>query len=114
MVREEASWSDPRVLIVLALIFICGVAAGTAGTRTYYHVKAHKVALSVQQLKEKLKLTPEQERIVIRELDDYGKYYQNIEEQREDVARMGKQRIFEVLTPEQRKRFDEVFPQLPH
>jgi hypothetical protein len=38
-------------------------------------------------------------------LDAYGKYYQNIEDEREDVAEHGKQRILSVLNPDQKKRF---------
>ncbi|HEX4169398.1 MAG TPA: hypothetical protein VHZ55_28385 [Bryobacteraceae bacterium] len=41
-------------------------------------------------------------------LDDYGKFYQNIEDEREDVAREGRRQILEALTPEQQKRFNEI------
>jgi Spy/CpxP family protein refolding chaperone len=46
---------------------------------------------------------------VMKELDDYAKYYQNIEDEREDVALHGRQRIFQILTPEQQKRFRQLF-----
>ena len=59
-------------------------------------------------------LSPEQQQIVNKELDDYAKYYQNIEEERANVARFGKERIFKVLTPEQQKRFNDIFEHLPH
>jgi hypothetical protein len=45
-------------------------------------------------------------------LDDYGKYYQNIEDEREDVAEHGKQRILSVLDERQKKRFNEIFGQV--
>ena len=87
--------------------------------RTYMHVMpppqyggldaAQHVGLS--KLKAELNLSPEQERIVSKELDDYAKYYQNIEDEREDVAEHGKQRIFDVLTAEQRKKFSRIFGQ---
>jgi hypothetical protein len=114
---DEASWSNPKVLVTLVVIFLCGAAFGSVLTRSYIHKRIDEkrsVAMSLQNLKTELRLTPDQEKIVTRELDDYAKYYQNIEEQREDVAAVGKKRIFDVLTPEQKKRFNELFDQLPH
>jgi len=68
---------------------------------------ARKVGL--ERLKAQLNLTPQQEETVTKVLDDYGKYYQNIEDDREDVAAHGKQRILDVLNDEQKKRFNEIF-----
>lgn len=45
-------------------------------------------------------------------LDDYGKFYQNIEDEREDVAEYGRRRILNALTPEQQIRFNEMIT--PH
>ena len=63
----------------------------------------------LSHLKTELNLTPEQERVVTSVLDDYAKYYQNIEDEREDVADHGKQRILDVLSPEQQKKFSRIF-----
>ncbi len=64
--------------------------------------------LRLKKLESKLKLSPEQEKTVTKELDDYAKYYQNIEEQRQDVAAHGRQNILNVLTPEQGKHFRQL------
>lgn len=69
--------------------------------------------VGLQHLKVELNLTPSQELIVTRVLDDYGKYYQNIEDEREDVAAHGKQRILDVLNDQQKKRFDQIFGPVP-
>ncbi|HZS56523.1 MAG TPA: hypothetical protein VFA65_19105 [Bryobacteraceae bacterium] len=61
--------------------------------------------IGLQKLKEQLDLSPAQVQIVTKELDDYAKYYQNIEDQREDVAELGTQHILNVLTPDQKQRF---------
>ena len=114
---DDASWRSPKVLVVLALIFVCGIAVGAAVTRSLLHSRiehARQQSLNLGQLSKSLNLTPDQERIVTKELDDYAKYYQNIEEQRTDVAEHGKRRILDVLTPEQQKKFDQLFSQLPH
>ena len=111
---DQTSWCNFRVLSILAVIFICGVACGSAVTRAFlrYEFRAASKTHSIdryrgqfEELKKELNLTPQQVDIVTKELDDYAKYYQNIEEQREDVAQMGTERIAAILTPVQRDRF---------
>jgi hypothetical protein len=117
--HRDVTWSNPRVLLTLTLIFLCGTAFGVVLAGSYYRSlrppqaavpsaieRARHVGLS--NLKLKLNLTPSQEQTVMKILDDYGKFYQNIEDEREDVAQDGKKRILEVLTPEQRKLFNEM------
>ena len=116
--HADVTWSNPRVLTTLAVIFLCGAAVGAAITRGVLHSHmppAHSAAVieearhvGLSALKVKLNLTPAQEQVITKILDDYGKYYQNIEDEREDVAAAGKQRILESLTPEQRRRFNEL------
>lgn len=117
MRHNDAGWSNPKVLAIVAVIFLCGAAVGTAVTRQYLHSRIFPQRVPVElapnvnlaTLKAKLNLTPDQEKIVTKELDDYAKYYQNIEDQREDVAELGKQRIRDVLDDQQKKRFNAMF-----
>ena len=114
---DDASWSNPKILLVLALIFLCGTAVGSALTQRVIHsrvTRSKSMEVQLKDLKSSLSLTTEQQRIVNKELDDYAKYYQNIEEERANVARFGKERIFKVLTPEQQKKFNDIFEHLPH
>jgi hypothetical protein len=114
---DDASWSNPKILLVLALIFLCGTAVGSAVTQRVIHsriTRSKSMEVQLKDLKSALGLSPEQQQIVNKELDDYAKYYQNIEEERANVARFGKERIFKVLTPEQQKRFNDIFEHLPH
>jgi hypothetical protein len=119
MLHNEAGWSNPKVLASLFVIFLCGAAVGSAITSRFLHARIGTAAgqppsinaaqrVGVQRLKTELKLTVEQESTVMKVLDDYGKYYQNIEDEREDVAEHGKQRILSVLNEQQRKRFLEL------
>jgi hypothetical protein len=121
--HADAGWSNPRVLAILAVIFLCGAAVGAAVTRSYLHARLYPASqqgvmdaarrVGLQHLKAELNLTPAQELVVTRVLDDYGKYYQNIEDEREDVAAHGKQRILDVLNDQQKKRFDQIFGPVP-
>ena len=63
----------------------------------------------LQNLKGELNLSPEQEHFITQELDDYSKYYQNIEDERLDVAEHGKQRILNVLNDSQKRKFNDLF-----
>lgn len=115
---EDAAWSNPKVLAIFAVIFLCGAMFGAAGMRAFLHARIpisdHRIieaARSVppDQLASKLKLTTEQQHAVTSQLDEYAKYYQNIEEERSDVARHGIEAIRRCLTQEQRILFDKMF-----
>jgi hypothetical protein len=118
--HSEAGWSNPRVLTIFSLIFLCGLAFGSALTRSYLHWRMphgdpHELSIEsarrfgLQNLKGELKLSPEQEQFIAQELDDYSKYYQNIEDERLDVAEHGKQRILNVLNDRQKRKFNDLF-----
>jgi len=113
--QRDAGWSNPKVLGILAIIFVCGMACGGAFTNAFMHYRMGRESnnqsmerarrIGWQKLKNQLELTPTQVETVTKELDDYAKYYQNIEDQREDVAALGTQHILNVLTPDQKQRF---------
>lgn len=117
--EDDDGWSNPKVLTIFALIFLCGIATGAAMTRSYLHARMQGVNYAatmeaarhygVSRLKTELNLTIEQEKTIVQVLDDYGKYYQNIEDEREDVAEHGRRRILETLTVEQQQRFNRIF-----
>jgi len=118
--HSEPGWSNPRVLIIFALIFLCGIAFGSALTRSYLHRHMpardpHEASIEsaghfgLEKLKTELDLTPEQLQFITQELDDYRKYYQNIEDERLDVAEHGKQRILNRLNDQQKRKFNDLF-----
>lgn len=118
--QRDASWSNPRVLAILALIFLCGATCGAVVTRSVLHWRMRTPAgqqrtieaarsYGLTRLRVELNLSPDQDAKITKLLDDYGKYYQNIEDEREDVAEHGRRHILDVLSPEQRKRFNEMF-----
>jgi hypothetical protein len=118
--QSEPGWSNPRVLTIFALIFLCGIAFGAALTRSYFHKHLvsrdrHEASIEsagrfgLDKLNRELDLTPEQLRFITQELDDYRKYYQNIEDERLDVAEHGKQRILDRLNDQQKRKFNDLF-----
>jgi hypothetical protein len=119
--QSEPGWSNPKVLTIFALIFLCGAAFGAALTRSYLHRHLppsrdrHEASIEsashfgLLKLKTELNLTPEQLQFITQELDDYRKYYQNIEDERLDVAEHGKQRILDRLNDDQKRKFNDLF-----
>ncbi len=60
-----------------------------------------------------MNLTPDQSDRLKTILDDFVKYHEDLEAQIEDVRATGRNRIVQILTPEQRKRFEQLSDQLP-
>jgi len=119
---DQPSWQNPRILTTLVLVFLTGALAGAIGMREGLHAQLHrgvaywrgdKAEFSYQQLKTELNLTPEQSERLKGILDDFAKYHEDLEAQIEDVRATGRNRIVQMLTPEQRKRFEKLSDQLP-
>jgi hypothetical protein len=118
LARNDVGWANPKLITILALVFLCGSAFGAAAMREYLHSRLFKPAaydfvyhgrrLGFNTLKTDLGLSPVQEQAVKQVLDDFAKYYQNLEEQREDVTESGKKRIYAVLDPQQKERLAEL------
>jgi len=91
--------------------------------RTSVHKTLHRNAsywkddssqlFSYNKLSKELNLSPEQSQRLKMILDDFAKYHEDLESQIEDMRATGKNRIIQMLTPEQRKKFDEMCKQLP-
>ena len=122
LASDRPSWQNPRILTTLVLVFLTGALAGAIGMREGLHEQLHrgaaywrgdKAEFSYQRLKTELNLTPEQSERLKTILDDYVKYHEDLEAQIEDVRATGRTKIVQILTPEQRKRFEELSNQLP-
>lgn len=119
---DRPGWQNPRILATLVLVFVTGAMAGAIGMREGLHRQLHRTAaywrgdkaeFSYQQLKTELNLTPDQSERLKTILDDFVKYHEDLEAQIEDVRATGRNRIVQMLTPEQRKRFEKLSNQLP-
>jgi Spy/CpxP family protein refolding chaperone len=120
---DQPTWQNPRILTTLVLVFLTGAMAGAIGMRAGLHEQLHRSVVrywrgdraefSYEQLQKELNLTPEQSDRLKTILDDFVKYHEDLEAQIEDVRATGRNRIVQILTPEQRKRFEQLSNQLP-
>ena len=120
---ERASWRNPRILSLLLLIFLCGALAGAITVRAGLHERLHRGAgpqywqsggqeFSYETLRKELSLTPDQADRLRLILDDFVKYHDDLQAQIEDVRATGRNRIIQILTPDQRTKFEQISQQL--
>jgi hypothetical protein len=120
---DRPSWQNPRILVLLLLVFVCGALAGAVIMRSGIHDKLHRSTssywrdektqfFSYDKLRKDLDLSAEQSQRLKTILDDFAKYHEDLETQMEDVRATGKNRIVQMLTPAQRQRFEQLCNQL--
>ena len=119
--QGRASWSNPKVLVTLLLVFLAGALTGALGMQIALHGriqstssgfgKANKAEL-LDRCKRELNLTPEQAREMAAILDDYANYYATLQDQLADVRQSGKSRIMNLLSDEQKQKFERMLSDL--
>lgn len=121
MIDDTAPWRNPRVVLLLALVFFCGGIAGILVGRTAPHTRLIGTywqeggrEISLQKLKKELNLTSEQAQQIEIVLDDFVKYYHALQAQMDGVRASGKERIISVLNPEQQEKFQKMMYELQH
>jgi Spy/CpxP family protein refolding chaperone len=117
---ERASWQNPKVLTTLLLVFLSGALTGALSMRLGLHDRLHPPTASsgvwgttesaafMERCKRELGLSPQQAEQMAAILDDYKSYYDGVKEQLADVRATGRNRIMELLTEEQRKKFEKL------
>lgn len=120
---ERAAWQNPRVLTTLLLVFISGAFVGAVGMKFGLHPYLHHSTsgtledpkasqLFLDHCQRDLNLTPQQVTEMRHILDDYKFYYQNMQEQLDEVRATGKARIMELLNDDQRQKFKKLLLEL--
>src|SRR5262249_41553497 len=119
----RVSWQNPRVLVTLLMVFVAGALAGAIVMQARFHQKLHAAShpywsnggaeFSYDHLRKELNLTPAQADRLKTILDDFDKYHDDLQAQIEDVRATGKNRIAQILNPEQRQRFEQLCNDLP-
>jgi len=114
---------NPQLLLVLALIFLCGAIAGAVVMGTAFHHWPGNMRpapswreggkeISLLRFKKELNLTPAQTAELELVLDDFMKYYQMLQSQMDEVRAMGKTRIQRVLDQEQQRKFEKMLSEM--
>lgn len=117
---DRISWSNPRVLAVLLLVFVSGTLSGALAWRFLRNRTTRPPLVSVapswsnkegflNRCKKDLSLSDEQAIEMAKVLDDYKMFYQNLQEQLEDVRSTGKDNILKILDETQREKFEKLF-----
>jgi hypothetical protein len=117
---NHSPWRNPQVLLTLALVFLCGSAAGALGFKmTNVSAAAPAPAwnqsgrsVTVQRFKQELKLNDKQTGELELVLDDFMKYYQTLQAQMDEVRASGKERILGVLDDSQKEKFNHMMGEL--
>jgi uncharacterized membrane-anchored protein YhcB (DUF1043 family) len=121
--------ANPRIVMTLAGMFLAGVATGMLIMRFGLHDQMHPVAAAavevnvpnqealLEKFRAELNLNPQQTEKLSVVLNDYQRYYQALQEQIEemrlsdqidDLRATGKNRILEILNPDQRAKFERM------
>ncbi len=113
-----------RIATTLLLVFVAGGIAGALTVR--YGMQSGRLTrpgagpslklgnkeIFLQKFKKELELTPDQVHDVSAALEDFNMYYQSLQDQLEDVRSTGKNRILQILTPDQKIKFERMLTQL--
>lgn len=102
---------DPRLVgvVTLALIFLCGAAAGALAMNLGVHKAMHQPAFDTpegkvryfERLEKQLDLTPAQSEQMQSVLNDFWQYYRS-------VLSDSKSRVEQILTEPQRRKFERL------
>jgi Spy/CpxP family protein refolding chaperone len=102
---------DPKVVgvVTLALVFLCGVAAGGVAMNLGVHKVMHQPAFDTpegkvryfERMQKQLDLTPAQSEQMQSVLNDFWQYYRS-------VLSDSKSRVEQILTPAQREKFERM------
>jgi Spy/CpxP family protein refolding chaperone len=117
MAGHHYSWSNPRVLLTFALIFLCGALVGaiaitlTADPATLSMATTPQEInrnLTLSNLSSELQLTTAQQERLRAVLDDYFQYYHALQDQLDEVKASGQEKILEILDDEQKAKFRKM------
>jgi hypothetical protein len=122
MTSKCASWQNPRILLTLFLVFLCGATAGmlamAMGAHRWMHAsgqpswKESGKEVTLKRFKAELDLSPAQTEQLETVLDDFFTYYHTLQAQLDDVRASGKQRMLRILDEQQRRKFERIMTDL--
>jgi hypothetical protein len=119
---HSSGWRDPRVLVMLLAVFLCGASAGmlvmALGAHRMMHAHAEPAWKDtgkekvLQRFQTELSLSPGQTEQLETILDDFFTYYHTLQAQLDDVRASGKQRMLRILDENQKKKFEKIMSEM--
>lgn len=118
---SRLTWSNPRVLVTLCLIFLAGSIVGAFAMRCVVHRVWHQPEpywqeggkqVALERLSKELDLTPSQRKELEVILDDFVMLVQSLQAQMDEVRATGKVKVMRVLNEEQKKKFEKMMGSL--
>jgi Spy/CpxP family protein refolding chaperone len=120
----DANQSNRKAVLLVFVLFALGIALGSVGTyvvttrvlaarpqATFAHTPGH-----MEMFTRDLNLNPDQQNQIQAILNDtrarYAELHEKLDPEYEQVRHEGRQRIRQVLTPEQRPKFEELLRQI--
>jgi len=121
----DANNGSRKAFLVVFVLFVLGIALGSLGTylvtmrvqaarpqATLAHNPAHTMAMYTRDLN----LNPNQQSQIQAILNDmrarYAALHEKLDPEYEQVRQQGRERIRQLLTPEQRPKFEELLRQI--
>jgi Spy/CpxP family protein refolding chaperone len=120
---ETARGERKRATLYIVLIFLCGAIAGTVTTNIWKNFGPFGIAAqadstprsprrTVEKFTKELNLTPEQAKQLNEILDETHAAYHEMETQENVIRQNGRARIREILTAEQRPKYEEILAKI--
>lgn len=119
---SRVTWHNPKILTTLLLVFLCGAAAGSLASRTFFRPKPPRPmgaywteggkAMTIAKFRKELDLTDDQSKQVEAVLDDFVNYYQSLQAQMDEMRSDGKDRVLKVLNAGQKQKFEKMMSEM--
>jgi len=117
----DGSQGNRKAVLLVLVVFVLGIALGAVGTYVVTSrvlaarpqtAVVHTTANTVATLTKDLNLNPDQQKQILGVLNDtrsrYDAIHQEVDPEYEKVRQEGRERIRELLTAEQRLKFEDV------
>jgi Spy/CpxP family protein refolding chaperone len=121
----DANQSNRRAVLLVFVLFVLGIALGSVGTYVVtmrvqaarpQATLAHNPARTMAMYTRDLNLSPDQQNQIQAILNDtrsrYAELHEKLDPEYEQVRQQGRERIRQILTPEQRPKFEDLLRQI--
>lgn len=121
----DANQSNRRAVLLVFVLFLLGIALGSVGTYVVtmrvqaarpQATLAHNPARTMAMYTRDLNLSPDQQNQIQAILNDtrsrYAELHEKLDPEYEQVRQQGRERIRQILTPEQRPKFEDLLRQI--